>query len=154
MKKIIFFVLFILTSLSYAGVRGENSPVGYWQTLDDVTGKPKAVLQIEKQPNQTLSARIVKIYPDPGHVQKELCEACEGDKHNQPILGMQIMEGVKQDKENWQFWANGKILDPSNGKVYHCNLQLIDGNQKLLVRGYIGVPLFGRSQKWVRIEKI
>lgn len=36
-------------------------------------------------------------------------------------------------------YVGGQILDPDNGKV-------------LNVRGYIGVPMLGRSQSWVRQE--
>jgi uncharacterized protein (DUF2147 family) len=47
-------------------------------------------------------------------------------------------------------WTGGEILDPENGKTYKATLKLADNGQKLLVRGYIGLPIFGRSQTWVR----
>ncbi len=45
-----------------------------------------------------------------------------------------------------------KLLDPNNGKVYKVRLKPLDGGKKLEVRGYIGAPLFGRTQTWVRVE--
>lgn len=156
MKKIIIqllicFSFFMLQNL-YAA-EADLSPVGYWKTIDDVSGNPKSILQLwlTDPPNQTLSGRIVKIYPDPGKDEKELCERCEGAKHNQPILGMIIMEHLVQNKDNPEEWAGGEILDPRSGKIYHIKLKLIENGQKLNARGYIGLPLFGRTQTWIRV---
>jgi uncharacterized protein (DUF2147 family) len=48
--------------------------------------------------------------------------------------------------------STGKILDPDEGQVYQCRTALLDNGRKLEVRGYIGIPLFGWSQTWVRKE--
>lgn len=155
MKKILIIILFALSNVIYSGnINAQNSPVGYWQSLDDVTGQPKAVIRIQKLPNQTLIGHVFKIYPGPGNDQNALCTACDGKKHNQRILGMQIIEDLKQSKENMNEWSNGRILDPSNGKIYNCKIQLMGNSKKLQVRGYLGLPLFGRSQTWIRLEDI
>jgi len=130
-----------------------NSPVGYWQTIDDATGKPKAIVHIWENSNKKLVGQIMKIWPRPGYDQNELCEECSGDKHNQKIVGMMILEGFTNNKKNPNEWVNGSILDPHNGRTYNCNMQTVENNTKLKVRGYIGIPLFGRSQTWVRVEK-
>lgn len=49
-------------------------------------------------------------------------------------------------------YNGGEILDPDNGKVYRSKIALRDGGRQLSVRGYIGVPLPGRSQTWLRPE--
>ncbi len=145
--KLIFICLsFFLWHYAYAA----NSPLGYWKTIDDVTGQPKSILKIWQSSNG-LSGQVIKIYPSPGKDQNELCTACKGARHNQRIVGMVILQGLKQNANNPSEWTNGEILDPHNGKTYHCNLQVIDNGQKLNVRGYIGVPLFGRSQTWLRV---
>ena len=48
--------------------------------------------------------------------------------------------------------GGGEILDPNNGKVYKVRLKPADGGKKLDVRGYIGAPLLGRTQTWIRVE--
>jgi uncharacterized protein (DUF2147 family) len=63
------------------------------------------------------------------------------------ILGMTIITDMKKDGDGWD---NGQILDPENGKIYKCKMRLEDGGNKLVVRGYIGVSLLGRSQTWIR----
>jgi uncharacterized protein (DUF2147 family) len=62
---------------------------------------------------------------------------------------MTILSGLKKDGDEY---AGGEILDPNNGKVYKSKMHLTDGGKKLSVRGYIGVPMLGRSQVWVRQE--
>ncbi len=44
--------------------------------------------------------------------------------------------------------TDGTLYDPKTGKTYH-GMMTADGG-KLELRGYIGVPLFGRSQTWTR----
>jgi uncharacterized protein (DUF2147 family) len=157
MKKIttrlfILFSLFLMHSiLSAAPFMPAQTPVGYWKTIDDVTGKPKSILKIEQAENGSLFGRVVKIFPRPGYDQNEICTACQGERHNKPIVGMEVMSGLKQNPDDTSEWQGGEILDPSNGKTYRCFVQVMDNGQKLRVRGYIGVALFGRSQTWLRV---
>jgi uncharacterized protein (DUF2147 family) len=130
----------------------ESSVVGYWRTIDDVTGKPKAVIRITESQDHTLRGQILKIFPRPGFDQNEVCSHCEGDKHNQRIVGMTVMNNLKLDTDNQNLYTKGSILDPNNGKTYHCNVLLTQNGQQLEVRGYLGIPLFGRSQTWLRVD--
>lgn len=144
---IAFISLFFLQS-AYA----LSSPIGEWKTIDDVTGKPKAIVKIWLTPNQTLMGRIEKIFPLPGFDQNELCTACKGERHNKRIVGMIILWDLKQNASQPNEWSGGQIFDPKNGKTYHSSLHVIDEGKKLNVRGYIGVPLFGRTQTWLRVS--
>ncbi|TAK77790.1 MAG: DUF2147 domain-containing protein [Gammaproteobacteria bacterium] len=128
----------------------DNSPVGYWKTIDDVTGQPKSILQIKETSNHTLYGKVVKVFPQAGQDPNPVCKACEGEKHNQPIIGMTILENLTQSQDDPTLWTGGSILEPKTGKVYHCNIQVMDGGEKLNVKGYIGIPTFGRSQTWIR----
>ncbi|MFZ2315718.1 MAG: DUF2147 domain-containing protein [Gammaproteobacteria bacterium] len=149
-QSIVFCASFLLLTLAHAA--DANSPVGYWKTIDDVTGKPKSILQISQTSSQALSGRIMKIFPSPGKDENEVCEACTGARHNQRIVGMVILEGLKQSAANPNEWSGGSILDPKNGKTYRCKVTVMDGGNKLTVRGYIGAPLFGRTQTWLRVS--
>jgi uncharacterized protein (DUF2147 family) len=152
MKKITCLVLSVLSlTTSVAFAAAQPSPVGLWRSMDDVTHEPRAIIKITETANNTLQGTIIKIFPRPGRSENEVCTACKGKLHNQPIVGMTIMHGLKADK-NPGHWKNGEILDPNNGKTYNSTVQLTDNNQKLNVRGYIGMPLFGRSQVWERVE--
>jgi len=122
------------------------SPVGIWQTIDDHTGQPKALVQITEQADGSLSGKVIKgleANDDP----TRRCIACTDARKNQLMLGMTIIDGVKQDGTNWD---GGHILDPENGKIYRCTMHVEDAGKTLVVRGYIGFPLLGRSQTWHR----
>ena len=82
------------------------------------------------------------------HGPNPLCTECEGERKDQPITGMTILWDLKPDGE--QVWSNGTILDPAKGKTYRSKARLLDGGNKLEVRGYIGIEALGRSQTWVR----
>jgi uncharacterized protein (DUF2147 family) len=49
-------------------------------------------------------------------------------------------------------WSGGEILDPKDGQTYKVRLKPVEGGARLEVRGYIGAPLFGRTQVWQRTE--
>lgn len=150
-----FILLFCsLWLLQVIAASNNSSPVGLWKTIDDETGKPKAIVQISETRDQTLTGRILKIYPRPGYDQHELCAACTGANHNKPIVGLVILENLVHDKKNTDEWNGGNILDPKNGKTYHCTIQLLNKGERLRVRGYIGLPLFGRSQTWLRTNDL
>ena len=111
-----FMVLFCsLWLLQVVAANNNTSPVGLWKTIDDETGKPKAIVQISETANKTLSGKILKIYPRPGYDQHELCAACKGNNHNKPIVGLTILENLVQDAKNRDEWNSGNILDPKNG---------------------------------------
>ena len=122
------------------------TPVGTWQSIDDKTGKPKAIIQISDDGAGQLSGKVLRGVNELGGPEPR-CTACTDDRKDQPIKGMTIVTGMRQDGDAWD---GGQILDPENGKLYKCKMKLEDGGQKLVVRGYIGVSLLGRSQTWVR----
>ena len=124
----------------------QASPAGRWRSIDDATGKPKAVIEIHDAGNGTLSARIVQVL-DTKDGPNPLCTACEGTRRNQPIVGMHIAWGLKPQGRSW---GGGRILDPENGKEYSVKMTTVAGGRKLEVRGFIGMALLGRTQVWVR----
>ncbi len=125
------------------------SPIGLWKTIDDETGKPKALVRITEQ-NGALEGKIEKLFREPNEDQNPKCVACTDSRKNQQIVGMTIVSGLKKDGNEY---TGGEILDPAKGKVYKSKATLRDGGQKLEVRGYIGAPMFGRSQIWHREQQ-
>ncbi len=121
-----------------------SSPVGLWKTIDDDTGQAKSLVRIVEV-NGALSGRIEKLLT-PGK-ESQVCDKCEGALKDQPVLGMEILQGLRKGDGVWE---GGTILDPNNGKTYRSQLKLVDGGKKMELRGYIGIPLLGRSQNWLR----
>lgn len=127
----------------------EVSPVGKWRTIDDHTKKPKSIVEIT-QDGDHLVGKIISLFPEPGREDNPKCIKCEGDKKDQPVIGMTILTDMKKDGD--LRWSGGHILDPEKGESYRCRLKLSDDGKTLNVRGYLGVSLFGRSQDWPREE--
>jgi len=126
----------------------DATPVGKWKTIDDATGKPKSIVAIWEEDGKLYGKVDQLLDPKPDDPDP-VCKKCDGDLKDKRILGMRIMWDLRKDGERW---AGGKILDPDNGKSYRCNLTLADGGKKLLVRGFIGMALLGRTQTWLREE--
>lgn len=129
--------------LAATAVRAEGTPVGYWNTVDDATGETKSTVELYMD-GDLLFGRIVDlINPE---VPNPVCEKCTGEKLNEPVIGLTIIEGLSFDGD---YWTDGEILDPENGKTYECRIWR-EGN-KLMVRGYIG--FFYRTQSWDLAEE-
>ena len=140
MKFILFFFL-ILNVNVYS-----QSILGTWKTLDDETGKEKSIVEIYEQDGK-IYGKIVELLEKENIGKK--CIKCLGTDKDKPILGLVIIKGLSKDGDEY---SGGKILDPKSGKIYKCSLSL-ESKDKLTVRGYIGISLLGRTQKWIRIKK-
>ncbi len=148
--KIDFRSLVILAAvLAAAPVRADDlSPTGLWKNIDDVSGKPRALIRISES-NRTLLGKIENVFPGPTEDPNPKCDKCEGTNKNAPIIGLVILSDLTQDGDEY---VGGQILDPDNGKLYRSKVRLIDNGKKLSVRGYIGMPMLGRSQTWEHQE--
>ena len=123
------------------------TPAGLWKSIDDKTGKPRSLIRITEH-NGEYSAVVEKglLPTDTGEA---VCDKCTDERKGQKIIGMTIVKGLKEKNGVYQ---GGEILDPDNGKTYKCKMKLDETGNKLEVRGFIGVSLFGRSQTWTREE--
>lgn len=132
-----------LSSFTYA-----NDITGLWKNIDDKTGSSKAVLEIRQEPNGTYTAKIIKVTPRPGYTPKETCVDCPAPYTNKPILGLDVLTGLKAS--GGSNFISGKILDPLSGKIYSTKAKLSPNGNRITLRGYIGVSALGRSQTWIR----
>ncbi|MBK1830657.1 DUF2147 domain-containing protein [Verrucomicrobiaceae bacterium R5-34] len=66
-------------------------------------------------------------------------------KRKRPLLGLVIIRGFTK---KGQMWQGGTVYDSSSGKTYQGKIWLDQG--KLIMRGYIGVSLIGRTSSWTR----
>lgn len=128
----------------------QMSPLGLWRTIDDETQQPKAEIRISLNASGVLSGvveRSLLATPSP----EPNCNLCTDDRKGKPKIGLEIIRGGQQS-DGKAVWEGGKILDPENGKNYSLRLTPIEAGKKLEVRGYIGAPLLGRTQTWIRVQ--
>lgn len=142
-----------LIALALAGASlaaaAQSTPAGLWKTIDDDGKTEKSLVRITDNAG-TFSAKVEKIFE--AAKQDARCEECSDDRKNQPVLGMTIVKGVRANLDDKALWDGGEILDPNNGKTYKVRMKPIDGGKRIEVRGYIGAPLLGRTQTWIRVE--
>ena len=137
--------------VSFGAAAQSATPVGLWKTIDDSTRKDKSYVRITDA-GGVLSGKIEKLIDSPD-ADKLVCDKCTDDRKDKPIVGLQVIRGVKKSEEaDSGRWEGGTILDPNNGKTYKVRLTPIEDGRKLEVRGYIGTPVFGRTQTWVRAD--
>ncbi len=140
MKKIVFLIMGM--GLFMPKVVFALPFVGLYQTIDDATNKPKAIVALYEYSNADktqLGGRIVATY-----------DADEKISFNSVYVGQDIIWEMDWDNEDKQF-ENGKIRDPKNGKVYSSVIWQDEDKTKLNVRGKIGP--FGRTQHWIVLDE-
>ncbi|MBN7797836.1 DUF2147 domain-containing protein [Parahaliea mediterranea] len=140
-RLIISLLIAVLAPLAVAA-----DPAGRWRTIDDDTGEARSIVEISMA-GGTLSGKVLRLFnptePNPR------CTQCSGEREGQPIEGMTVLWGlVPEDGE----WVDGRVLDPESGKEYNAKVKLVDDGARLELRGYLGMPMLGRTQVWERVE--
>jgi uncharacterized protein (DUF2147 family) len=140
----------LLAGAALSAAAQATSPAGVWRTIDDNTKKDKSLVRIVEA-NGVYTGKVEKIV-DPDAPKDAVCKDCSDERKDKPIVGMTIIRNMKQSADDKAVFDGGDILDPNNGKVYRSRMKLVDNGNKLEVRGYIGTPMLGRTQTWVRAE--
>ena len=106
---------------------------GYWTTIDDETKEAKSVVQIYEYQGKYYG-RVVELLQNPGAKAKI--------KGSPAVKGLTIIWNLEKDGDSY---SGGKILDPTKGSVYGCEIWREGKN--LIVRGKIA--FLGRNQTWL-----
>lgn len=64
-----------------------------------------------------------------------------------PLIGLRLMEGFRYMGHNT--WEGGRIYNPEDGRMYKAKISLA-GSERMMLRGYWGISLLGRTETWVR----
>jgi uncharacterized protein (DUF2147 family) len=118
---------------------------GKWKTIDDETGEEKSIVEIYESDGKIYGKIVEVLNPKK---KNPVCDKCEGENKGKPIVGLQIIDGLKKDDD---VYNDGNILNPSNGKVYNCRLKIDEDPNTLQVRGYIA--FFYKTQYWKRVKE-
>ena len=128
-----------LYSLFSITLQSQN-PIVIWVTVDDETGKEKSHVEVYEK-DQKLFGKIIKLLLKP---QNTVCEVCDGERKNKPLVGMVIISNMKKSGNKWE---GGKIYKADAGKEYNGFLKMA-GPDKLVVTGK--VLFITKSQTWRR----
>ena len=138
--KILLAVLLTLFSASYAMAADAIDPTGLW-----LTENKRSVIEIKKCP-QGICGNIHWVIQ--GGMKTDSKNPDE-TKRNTPMCGLPILWGFTQNSKNLKVWESGRIYKADEGDTYHATVSVIDAN-KLYLRGYVGIPLLGKTQYWTR----
>ncbi len=140
MSRALFGALAILAAVTGSTLRSRASepgerggPVGYW-----LTQSRHGVIEVSRCGN-ALCGRIVGIGRAPN-------APVPTDSRGRSQCGLMILRGDAQAPDGT--WS-GSITDPRNGTTYSAQLWM-DRDDRLHVRGYLGLALLGQTQTWTR----
>jgi glucan biosynthesis protein C len=69
---------------------------------------------------------------------------------HRPVIGLDVLRGLVPSSGADVVWKGGTIYDPGSGKTYRASLRVV-GENRLELRGYVGIPLIGRTTSWFRV---
>jgi len=144
-KLIVASVFLVLAMGRFAAA--EPTAVGLWEQVDERSGKAESWFRITER-NGVYDGTIVKIFFKPGEDQNPVCDKCEGADRGKPVMGLTLIKGMRRTGNHYE---GGTVTDPRDGSVYRALMELSPDGQKLEMRGYLGISLFGRSQIWNRL---
>ena len=147
--RIVLFVLFsIMLTAAPARAVDAGSVIGFWNTQDN-----DAVFEIYAC-GSLYCGKITSLEePDYPPTDKKMPGKPKVDSNNpdpalrnRTLVGLRLIFGFHYEGDNsWK----GMIYNPEDGETYRCNFSM-DGENRLKVRGYIGIPLLGKTQTWTR----
>ncbi len=139
--KILLAILLTVFSASYALAAEAPDPAGLW-----LTENKRAVVKIDHC-GANLCGNIAWIIKDGMQTDSKNPDA---SKRGNPMCGLPILWGFQQNPKNAKVWESGKIYKADEGDTYNATISVI-APDRLYLRGYVGIPLLGKTQYWTRV---
>jgi len=146
LKLVLLLFLFYPLSPDSSAVSNGDEVLGIWQTQDN-----EAKIEIYKS-NGVYNGRIVWLKEPQNAEGLPLKDVKNKNKslRDREVMGIDIIRGYVFDGHGR--WKKGKIYNPKTGKTYSSQLKIKRG--KLEVRGYLRLPMFGKSITWTRDDYV
>jgi len=140
-------ILMVSCLLAGAGWSNEAAVLGVWSGGDSLV---EVTATGESLSMRVLAIRDAVYLPDeslgePGSPRRDDNNPDPALK-SRPLVGMELLSGYRWTGKRWE----GKIYDPGSGNTYSSRMEP-DGS-RLKMRGYIGMPMLGRTQYFDRVE--
>lgn len=130
------------------------SITAYSQQADQILGQwlneeKDGKIEIYKSGNK-YSGKLTwasKMYESDGKTSRKDVKNLEPALRNRELKDLVLLTNFIYDDG---VYADGKIYDPKSGKTYSCKMTI--SGEKLSIRGYVGLSLFGRTTVWTRVR--
>ena len=122
---------------------------GYFVSYDEKTDAPRGLIELLRNDAGELEGFIRGSFI-PGEDPTRVCDRCDGELEGASLLGLRILHGLEPSEADGTRWKSGRITDPDNGQTYKSRLRFAPDFSEVKVRGYVGTPALGRSQRWLR----
>ncbi len=124
--------LAVAAALPSASAEAVRAPVGYWFT-EDLGG----IVQIQACGGDVLCGTIVGLRDWPASGRRL-------DWRGNPQCRFPLLRNLRpQDDGRW----HGTVTNPEDGRTYTAEVWVPDDGI-LRLRGYVGLPIFGSTQRW------
>lgn len=142
MKQVKILLVILLACMKPAFSQNADAVLGNW-----LNEEKDAKIQVYKSGDKYFG-RIVWLKepnePDGKTPKKDKKNNSEALR-SRPILNLVILTKFSYADGEWE---DGEIYDPKSGKTYSSNMKL--KGDKLQIRGYVGISVFGRTTVWTR----
>ena len=99
-----------------------------------------------------LEGRIIGGPDDPENLKPSRLDTENPDPalRNRELRGLVILTGFRHAGDGE--WTGGRIYDPNSGNTYKGTIRM-ESENLLKLRGYVGISLFGRTERWTRAAR-
>ena len=125
---------------------------GYWKSIEERTGEQLSIVEIRKGSDGRFHGKIVYRYPNSHGIALTNCTKCPAPNTNKPILGLEILSGFREDPNKPDSYIDGRVLEPTSGRIYKGKAIVSGEGKRLRMRGYMGVSALGRTVVWIRTD--
>lgn len=132
------------TALVGKAAAANRGVAGHWLVANE-----RAIIRLEPC-GPTMCGRLAWLsepYADDGGPKRDT-ENPDPSRRGRPLCGLRLVSGL--ERAGADRWEDGEIYNSRDGSIYGLDVEL-SGPDTLSVRGYLGVRLFGRTQKWTRV---
>lgn len=145
----------LIAPLAAAQSNPGDAVLGQWYTAND-----DSIVEVYKNAEGKYMGKIIWLKEplygpnegaDSGKPKRDRKNKDKSLQHR-PVIGMMVFMNFVYDAPDKE-WNGGKIYDPESGNTYSCEAKMAEGGKVLNVRGYIGIPTFGRTTVWNRVPE-